>query len=168
MLPLDPNSPCSTCAFRAGAGANKEVYNRLRAMVAALGAVPFTCHHAPDGRELNWKAGPIEYVNSLSGRRDIRVCAGWKSEVRKLARRGRFRDLAARTRFRAVASFMLDGIQEAVNAPEPEKPPLFAALRELLRFLTASTSNTRSAHPPCSPEPRPGARPGRASSNADC
>src|SRR5579863_867335 len=79
--PLDPNSPCSTCAYGTAGGAAKEPHNRLKGQICALGGIPFFCHHAPDGRELNWHGGPAEYFASMRDRRDIRMCAGWKREV---------------------------------------------------------------------------------------
>jgi hypothetical protein len=92
MSALSPNIRCQSCAFgpqRSSVTAH-EPDNVLRGTIAALGGVPFRCHHAPDGRELNWRGGPVEFLKSMDGRRDYRICAGWKSKVRQLAKRGHF------------------------------------------------------------------------------
>lgn len=79
---LLPNERCSTCAFGFGKiGAAGESNNRLKGELAAVGAIPFSCHHAPDGRELNWHGSAADFINSLQGRKDLRVCAGWKAAV---------------------------------------------------------------------------------------
>jgi hypothetical protein len=45
-------SQCEGCAFKPGAAANREPWNRLRSMICALGGIPFYCHHG-----LDWKRG---------------------------------------------------------------------------------------------------------------
>ena len=89
---LNPNKPCETCAFGKAVGAAGEVNNRLAGEICALSGVPFGCHHAPDGRELNWRHGALEFMKSLvNGKRDLRVCAGWKREVAKYAKQGLYK-----------------------------------------------------------------------------
>jgi hypothetical protein len=92
-MSLAPNQQCDSCAFRpkAKTGAASEVHNRLKGQICALSGVAFSCHHAPDGRELDWRGSPADFIRSLNGRRDLRVCAGWKAAVHGFVRRGYFK-----------------------------------------------------------------------------
>ena len=110
MTPLAPNQQCETCAFRpnGNAGASSEVHNRLKGEICALSAVPFSCHHAPDGRELNWRGSTADFIESLSGRKDLRVCAGWKVAVRRFAACGYFKN--NRTIRQALGQYAMDQI----------------------------------------------------------
>ena len=87
MPELSPQTPCDTCAFGKAGGAT-EPHNRLKGQICALGGLPFFCHHAPDGRELDWHGDSADYFRSLRNKKDRRVCAGWKREVRAYRSRG--------------------------------------------------------------------------------
>jgi hypothetical protein len=119
---LKPNEQCESCAFRpAGSpGAAAEVNNRLKGEICALSGVPFSCHHAPDGRELNWRGSPADLFQSMNGRKDLRVCAGWKLAVAEHARRGLF--AAGRTVRRALGIYGLDQLNIFLSRDiEPEE-----------------------------------------------
>ncbi len=47
---------CSGCALKVGVHANKEIVNRMTAMLCALGGIPFHCHD-----KLGWKEGDAGY-----------------------------------------------------------------------------------------------------------
>lgn len=110
-MSLSPNQQCDTCAFRKAntGGASSEVQNRLKGEICALSGVPFSCHHAPDGRELDWRGTSADFMRSLTGRRDLRVCAGWKAAVRRNLRRGYFK--ANRAVRRALGQYAIDQLQ---------------------------------------------------------
>jgi hypothetical protein len=134
---LNPSVPCETCAF-GKAGAACELNNVLKGQIASLGGVPFWCHHAPDGRELNWQGGQAEYFGSLNGKRDIRICAGWKRDVSKNKIRGLFSNPYGVIR-RAVAEGALDALQDFLSPTGTAKQKRAARLHinRALRYLTA-------------------------------
>ena len=137
-MSLTPNEQCDSCAFRpkAKTGASSEVNNRLKGEICALSGVPFSCHHAPDGRELNWRGSASDFINSLdNGRKDLRVCAGWKHSVREFARRGYFK--TNRVVRRALGQYALDQLQIflAKDIEDPEKEEARIDLGRTLRML---------------------------------
>jgi hypothetical protein len=79
---------CETCAFRPGSDAARESNNYIKARLCALGGLPFYCHEGT-----NWKDPHSHRVASHAElrARGIRVCAGWKAEVGRLADAGHFR-----------------------------------------------------------------------------
>ena len=48
---MSSRTPCSDCAFKPGAGAYKEPYNRLKGIICSLGGIPFYCHDKIDWRK---------------------------------------------------------------------------------------------------------------------
>lgn len=131
---LSPNQPCGTCAYREGAAANREVSNRVRAMICELGGVPFHCHHATDGRELNWRGSQADFFASMASRRDLRLCAGWKSAVAKRKAQGFFGKFGCIRR--AIAINALDSLEAFLHPSDPqEKQEAQEDLWKALRFL---------------------------------
>jgi hypothetical protein len=154
------DSPCSTCAFRPGADANREVDNRLRGQIAALSGNPFYCHHG-----LDWKAGNRAIGDALAVDKNqaallnagipkaaliratlplleghsVTVCEGWKAEIRRLKSRGLFNDPETnqlRRQVGAIAFAELDGfLREGIDAGEKAKHR--ANLKECLSVLRA-------------------------------
>jgi|SRR6185295_5147660 len=117
MKALRPNSMCGTCAFQSsGEGARENPATVLRGEIAALGAAPFRCHYAPDGYELNWRGGPIEFLKSMRSRRDYRVCAGWKARVRQLAKAGRFHE--RRRILHALADYAMEQLDNFIGSKQ--------------------------------------------------
>jgi hypothetical protein len=137
---VSPSDPCDTCAF-GKAGAATEPHNALKAQISALGGIPFFCHHAPDGRELNWRGSPADYWASMASKKDARVCAGWKREV--AAQRRLFRGPYNVIR-RAVAESALDALAAFLwnkrCGPQMSKEKLEAHrhIKRALRFLTSA------------------------------
>lgn len=75
------SNPCDSCAFHPGAAAHNELYNRLRGEICAITGVPFWCHHGKDGTDYT---NSSKFVSRSEIRaRGMRVCEGWKAEVRK-------------------------------------------------------------------------------------
>lgn len=134
MPELSPQTPCDTCAFGKAGGAT-EPHNRLKGQICALGGLPFFCHHAPDGRELDWHGDSADYFRSLRNKKDRRVCAGWKREVRAYRSRGFFGKY--RIIRRAVAQGALDSLVEflADDTEAEEKLQAQHHLWRALRFL---------------------------------
>lgn len=85
FVALDPNSPCSTCAFGKSGGAADEVQNRLRGQVCARAGIPFFCHHTRSGPEYDWTGDPLGPMSIPIEER--RICAGWKVATAELAKR---------------------------------------------------------------------------------
>jgi len=79
-------APCESCAFRSGAAANTEIYNRLRSEICALTGVPFWCHHGKDGTDFTSKTKFV--TNAELRSRGMRICEGWKRAVRQHVRPG--------------------------------------------------------------------------------
>lgn len=133
---LDPNKKCESCAFRrnTGNGAASEVNNRLKGEICALSGVPFSCHHAPDGRELNWRGSSVDFFKSLTGRGDLRVCAGWKQAVRRLAARGYFK--TNRIIRRGIGEYALDQLSTFLSSGDPvDKEEAHLELGRSLKML---------------------------------
>ena len=70
-----------------------------------------SCHHAPDGRELRSHADFIESLTN--GRKDLRICAGWKAAVAENVRRGLF--ARGRTVRRALGEYAVDQLNIFVS-----------------------------------------------------
>lgn len=118
--PTQPAGGCDTCAFRAGCITHeKEPHNRLKALICALGGLPFYCHYSDAG---DWSSTSISKLNreeSMTLRRDLPVCQGWKAEVKRLAGVGHFRK-ATRAR-RWVALHALRLVQRFIDSDNPEE-----------------------------------------------
>jgi hypothetical protein len=125
------SSPCDTCAF-GKTGAALEPHNRLRASICALGPFPFSCHHARDGREIDWR----DRLSSPAAR-DLRICVGWQREVARRAKLGYFKGPYREIR-RAVAYAALQEVyaftNQNVRAQDHRDPE--GRLRRILRFLS--------------------------------
>jgi hypothetical protein len=125
------SSPCDTCAF-GKTGAALEPHNRLRASICALGPFPFSCHHARDGREIDWR----DRLSSPAAR-DLRICVGWQREVARRAKLGYFKGPYREIR-RAVAYAALQEVYAFTNQnvrAQDHRDPL-GRLRRILRFLS--------------------------------
>lgn len=83
---MDPNDPCSTCAFGKAGGAADESANRLKGLICAHAAIPFFCHHKPSGEEIDWRGDAIAPLSHPPSER--RICAGWKAMVRRTFKHG--------------------------------------------------------------------------------
>lgn len=114
-----PKEPCSSCAFREGCETFTDPYNRLRSMVASLGAVPFFCHK---GKLPNFR----------------RLCAGWKAEVAKLAAQGHFRDPQVRHLRKIAAQHALTQIEVFTDKDktQDEKDAAHREISWMLELLT--------------------------------
>ena len=135
MERLDPNERCKSCAYnKDGAGAREEVHNRLKAFIAASTCIPFHCHYAPNGRELNWHGSSANYVASRHGRQDIRVCAGWKEMIRRI-------DHPRNTRIirRSLGQYSLDCLDAFLaETGKSERQELLQELKRTLSLLKVS------------------------------
>ncbi|HEV7674353.1 MAG TPA: hypothetical protein VGQ12_07475 [Candidatus Angelobacter sp.] len=132
-------NPCDTCAFRNGAEANSEPYNRLRALVCAVSGIPFYCHHGFD-----WQTTDISLINRrfvpVGGELTCRMhaCAGWKREVARFKANGQIpSDPAVRSVQRQFGEYALCLIKAAIDAPEDsaEKEAHWKELRGVMEML---------------------------------
>lgn len=121
-----PRSACDSCAFREGSITfEREPDNRLRAQIAALGGIPFFCHHG-----LNWNK-PIAvkrgFAFDLDGNHQrLKICEGWRSHVARMIS-SRTKNRSAR---RAFAQIALDDITAYRAEDDPkEKAMLLKELR---------------------------------------
>ena len=128
---MPDKSPCDECAFRPGAGAHEEPYNRLRGMICAHGSVPFFCHHGID-----WRAQhtPEFIARGREMARRTGVCQGWKVEVARLNSTGFFND-GFRSIRHAIAKQCLQTIDLFTNAKGREKKRLRNLLRRMVAFV---------------------------------
>lgn len=127
-------SACATCAFRPGSVTHdQEVYNALRGMLCALGAVPFYCHHGH-----NWEDANAMLAAHLCGP-GLELCEGWKAAVAENKAKHLFDDPGIRRVRRIAADRALVVIEEFIAAPEgsPEKAELNRELGSLVYLLAA-------------------------------
>jgi hypothetical protein len=131
---------CDTCAFRDGSVIHdQEPYNALRGLICALGARPFYCHHLngedhhgdqqyllqrlPSARRFLQKvyAGLGKADSPILQGETLRICEGWKEEVRRHKAAGLFSDPAVREVRRLAAARALQVIEDFIAAPEGSK-----------------------------------------------
>ena len=106
---------CDTCAFKAGCVTHEsEPHNRLRGMIAALGGIPFHCHHSPSGDWHDLTLGELNAGEAAALRKELPICQGWRAEVKALASRGHFSRVAADVR-KLVAVCALQAINRFLN-----------------------------------------------------
>lgn len=128
---------CEGCAFKPGAAANLEPNNFLKGQLCALGGLPFYCH---DGQDWQDPESHTVATRREIRARGIRICAGWKSSVARLAREGHFRDGRVLKQCFAVAG--LEALHGFLHAGEDVE---FKAesLDQLKRILTGLTKSAR-------------------------
>lgn len=120
---------CEDCAFKRGGAANKEKYNKLRAEVCALGAVPFFCHHEVDWENRNWTPAQEKQNCRIAG-----SCAGWRMRVRELKAKGWFNEF--RSIRQAFAKIWLRLIDEWTEQKDPQKKRrTLLQMKSILKFL---------------------------------
>jgi hypothetical protein len=104
---------CSSCAFRKGCETyEKEPYNRLKSMIAALGLVPFFCHRGFDWKNTKGMMPPAGARN---------VCEGWKAEVQKLKAKGHYADPEIRKLRKIAAGSALVSLETFCDSKDKEK-----------------------------------------------
>lgn len=81
-------SSCEGCAFTAGAQANLEPYNSLKAIICALGFLPFYCHHTRDGRDITDR--PKTMSRAEMKQQQLVICAGWAAKTKRLRTAGHY------------------------------------------------------------------------------
>lgn len=122
---------CADCAFKEGGAANKEVYNRLRGTVCALGGVPFFCHHDIDWEsQHSWTAAQKKKMCRRSG-----ICAGWTVRVNDLRQKGYYDQF--RVIRHAVAEQCLLAIDLMIDAKGKTKRKMSRLLRRMIRVLAS-------------------------------
>lgn len=132
---------CVGCAFLPGAAANREPHNFLKCQLAALGGFPFYCHDGQDWRD---PESHRTATRSEIRRRGIRICAGWKEAVAKLAREGHFNEGRLLKRCFAIAGLeALDGFIHAGDDAEFKAESL-ATLKRVLTSLNRSARLSRA------------------------
>lgn len=109
---------CDGCAFKDGAAANVEPYNRLRSEICAIGGLPFFCHANIDWRKDLTGKDPEQLGAEL---RKTGICAGWRERVLELKSGGHFDDPEIRIVRRLVAAYALQKIDEWADAPAGEE-----------------------------------------------
>lgn len=122
-------TPCSECAFRPGADAHEEPYNRLRGMICAYGAVPFFCHHKVPWRD---KIKMMAFNREMA--RQAGVCHGWRTQVGKLAASGFYGDGFLVIR-REVAKQCLVAIDQFTGSRGKRRARLIKLLQAMVRFV---------------------------------
>jgi len=135
------SNPCDTCAFREGSETHdNEPYNRIRGRIAALSGVPFFCHHGINHRvRTGIFHGQIFDVDGNIEK--LKVCAGWKAEVRQ-----HITPTTARRLFRReLGRDTLQHLQAAVAEKDPdEKKELWDEVRRLFRLLMKETGMNKN------------------------
>lgn len=127
-------NPCDTCAFRTGAAAHSEVYNRLRAQICAITGVPFWCHHGFD-----WKTKSKYITRAEFRERGMRICQGWRDEVRKHVKpglEGALRRLIRRSKGEAILR-MIERFIGLSGKSKKAKAAAHAELEAAIRSLHA-------------------------------
>ena len=130
--------PCESCAFREGAAAHNEVYNRLRAQICALTGVPFWCHHTTSGADITGSSSfKTKAEVSAVG---LRICEGWKREVVQNVKPGpaTFKRLVRRWKGEAI----LEMIEEFVRSEGEDKQEVLQRLDHAIRTLHAADGFT--------------------------
>src|SRR4051794_40017207 len=88
---------CDTCAFRPGCVTfEAEPHNTLRAEVCVRAPLPFHCHYSKAG---DWSVVSLSNLNpaeAMSLRRELKICEGWRAEVKRRAARGDYADVETR------------------------------------------------------------------------
>jgi hypothetical protein len=122
---MSDRAPCGGCALSAGACANLEPYNQLRARIAVRAGLPFYCHATPLA---SWK-DPIAFKVAILRHERIPICQGWVREVRALASTGYY-TTPARQLQKDLGATALRAIETFVNTDEAVDPYGKANARE--------------------------------------
>jgi hypothetical protein len=139
-------NPCDTCAFRPGSVTfDQEPHNRLRSELAALGAIPFYCHHGVDGtvRDLGTVTRETQRVAVQTG--FMVICQGWKRAVKRLADEGYFKDSPKIKRIYAEVG--LGALQVFIDEEEgPKKRRAARTLKDVILALNKARGFTEVEH----------------------
>jgi hypothetical protein len=125
------SGPCDTCAYRPGAEANTEAYNRFRSLICALTGVPFYCHH-----NFDWKTQRSRMTRPEFRKLRPTLCEGWRREVKKHVKpglAGTFNRLVRRWK----GEYILLLIEEWVGAEGADKKARTKELQAAIKSLHA-------------------------------
>jgi hypothetical protein len=146
---------CDSCAFRTGSVTHdQEPYNALRGLLCALGGRPFHCHHlngADHHKDQQYLLQRLPRVRAflktlpeLQGEpvlegETVKLCEGWKEQVREYKAKHLFDDPAVRRVRHLAADRALEVIDLFMAAPDesPQKARLNRELESLIYLLAA-------------------------------
>lgn len=108
---------CEGCALKAGAAANGEPTNYLKAVLCVLTPLPFWCH-----RGIDWAAKDVEEKRARSAELvksgEQVICQGWRAEVARLGATGYYGVHSEVTRLVGqMAVVELDNVGDHINHP---------------------------------------------------
>jgi hypothetical protein len=129
-------SPCATCAFRPGCETfEDEPDNRLASEIAAMSGIPFYCHD----KDPNWRTQKRTGLTRAEHRQLVQtmpICAGWKSRVAELNRKGVFTKATRQIR-RYLGQRALELLREFKACSfEVDKADILAELERIMIMLT--------------------------------
>lgn len=88
---------CDTCAFREGCVTyEEEPHNKLRAEICVTAPLPFHCHYSKAGDWSTLSLANLNATEAMTLRRELKICEGWRAEVKRRAARGEYADRETR------------------------------------------------------------------------
>lgn len=117
-------SACKSCAFRPGSVTHdQEPNNLLKGLICAAAGVPFFCHHGFDWKNasVSLVAGRFVAVGGDFEPANVRVCEGWKEQVRRYRSAGYFSVTPDVRKLQIhLAAIALDSMRQYIDLPDGE------------------------------------------------
>lgn len=132
-IPGGCNVGCGSCAYREASITRHEPYNALRALICALGGIPFYCHQGFD-----WRTAKGRFPAGAPRK----VCEGWKREVALKAKDPEWRKTLWFRR--AIAELTVGAVEQFVSEEDPgEKKRLLRVMQRGIRKLAQKRLRVR-------------------------